>query len=177
MSNLAMTLALATPEELPDALALLDDAALWLQSIGIHQWQSPPPPSFIDFMQEEIAAGQVFLVRTGQGDPPVATFRIAYHDLPRWHDDGCDNALYVYSLAIRNNMRGLGIGSQILNAIAERAAGQGIDWLRLDCWARNTRLKSHYASIGFQQAGEVNDDGFQLVLFQVHVSSGKRPFA
>lgn len=127
-------------------------------------------------MQEEIAARRVFLAWTGQADPPCATFRIAYEDLPRWQDDGSDNALYIYSFAIRNDMHGLGIGAQVLNAVYEMAIQQGKSWLRLDCWARNVRLQRYYVALGFAQCGEVDDAGFALTLFQVQVSSGKRLF-
>jgi ribosomal protein S18 acetylase RimI-like enzyme len=175
MNGIHLALAPATPDDLPQALDLLDNAAQWLISMGIEQWQSPLPASFVAFMQAETAAGHVYLAWTGQGDPPAATVRIAHDDVPRWHDDGQDNALYVYSLAIRKDLHGLGVGRRVLCALAEMAAGQGKGWLRLDCWARNTRLKDYYASMGFQHAGDVLDHGFPLSLYGVRISSGNRP--
>lgn len=172
-----LTLVPASPESLHLVLDLLNASAQWLVSKGIHQWQSPLPATFITFLQDEVRAGRVFLATAEQGDSPVATFRITQQDMPRWRDDGRANALYVYSLAIRDSMHGLGIGAQVLNAIRDMAAQQGRAWLRLDCWARNHRLQAYYASLGFLQAGEVNDDNFPLTLFQVRLSSGERSLA
>lgn len=160
--------------DLPEVFALLESAAQWLLSKGIQQWQTPLPASFINFMQDETSAGHVYLARAGQDEPALATFRIAHQDLPRWGDNGRDKALYVYSLAIRNDLHNTGFGAQVISAVHEMAIQQKIDWLRLDCWAHNQRLQTHYKSLGFSHAGNVDDAGFPLTLFQVSIAPGKR---
>lgn len=175
MTTHLVTLATCSIEELPAALTILDEAAQWLNEKGIHQWQSPLPEDFIDFMRNETLAGRVYLARTGDLKRPIATFRITHSDLPRWHDAGEDNALYIYSLAIRNDSRGLGIGTRVIDRIMQMAGNMRKTWLRLDVWSLNETLQTYYKSLGFLQAGTVSDNGFPLTLYQVHIASGNRP--
>jgi RimJ/RimL family protein N-acetyltransferase len=171
----SLTLQAATMEDIPSVVALLETAARWLHNKGIQQWESPLPASFLNFMKDEARAGRVFTVRAGEGNEPIATFRIAYHDKQRWHDNGLDCALYVYSLALRNDLHGAGIGVSIIDAIKQRAAQEQRRWLRLDCWSLNSRLKRYYAALGFTEVGNIKDNGFPLTLFQVRITSGNRP--
>ena len=171
----SLTLQAANIEDIPSAVEMLETAARWLHSKGIQQWESPLPASFLNFMKDEAQAGRVFLVRAGEGNEPIATFRITYHDKQRWQDNGTDCALYVYSLALRNDLHGAGIGAHIIETIKKRAIQEQRRWLRLDCWSLNSWLKQYYASLGFTEAGNIKDNGFPLTLFQVHLASGNRP--
>lgn len=117
-------------------------------------------------MQDETQAGRVYLAKMGEGAETVATFRITHSDVPRWRDDGRDNALYLYTLAIKNDLHGQHTGARVIGSVAVMAAGLGKTWLRLDVWTPNTTLQRYYASLGFEHAGEVDDDGFPLTLYQ-----------
>lgn len=170
-----ITLAPATEHNVHLALNMLDASAQWLKQKGIHQWQSPLPASFVAFMHEETAARRVWFARAGEDDSPIATFRTADHDLTRWQDDGHDDALYVYALALRQDLHGQGAGAKVIDHIRALAEVRERDWLRLDCWALNPRLRAYYAAQGFSYAGDILDDGFPLSRYQVRIPSGNRP--
>lgn len=149
-------------------LAILDDAARWLIAKGIRQWDSPPPADLAEFLKREVQAERVYLVDL-LDQPATATFRLTTSDWSRWQDDGRDNALYVYSLAVRSTHHGHGLGTNILSWIKRTAQAQGRVAVRLDCWTKNDNLKQYYARLGFQHRGDVEDAGYPLSLYEIRL--------
>ena len=119
-------------------LAILDEAASWLGTIGVAQWPSPFSRTTVerDFEQNE-----VWLAATGER--VVGTISVLKKDRMFWGDlDG--DAWYLHRLAIRRNVAGC--GRSVLALIEGEARHRGVEYLRLGCGAG---LQCYYAEAGY----------------------------
>jgi GNAT superfamily N-acetyltransferase len=105
-------------------LAILDEAAEWLITRGIHQWPSPFPQVVVE---RDFEFNTVWLASLD--GHPVATASILESDPLLW--GAADNAWYLHRLAIRRHAAGT--GRQLLHWIERQAVQSGITHLRLDC--------------------------------------------
>lgn len=148
---------LAAPADLEDVLNVIDDAAAWLQSIGVtEQWPASfsADPAWVARFQRWIGEGRVYCARDGAG-AAAGCFRLMPSDLHIWGDD-TGGYLYLHSLAVRRSAAGDGVAAAMLGWAREYAASQGAEELRLDCWAGNERLVRYYADAGFEPRGEAH---------------------
>lgn len=99
----------ARPEDLPLVMAILAEAAAWLQTKGIDQWPSPPPEHWHKRMAAKIARSEMFTV--GIGNNRFGIVGLNWAD-SYWPDD--EQAGYVHRMAIRSLMHGQNLGDQIL---------------------------------------------------------------
>lgn len=158
----------ATPEELPLIMAIIDEAAAWLHAQGItQQGQSPQPPAFVAFIEQQIARGDVYLARVG-GDA-LGAFRFAWSDEELWADDP-DGGGYVHSFAVRPRAHGQGIGAAMIAWAKQHVRARGKPYLRLDCWGENEPLKKYYAGLGFTLVKYVTEQDWVCATFQMPVS-------
>ncbi|WP_369377567.1 GNAT family N-acetyltransferase [Streptomyces sp. cg36] len=135
------------PAEIDTVEALLRGASAWLASRGIDQWQYPPHS---DRIKAALEQGVCFLAfKDGE---PVATLQIDnFADPEFWTPaDGPTSALYVHRMAVSRGAAGVGIGRELLDWAAARAAAQGKRWLRLDAWKDNPGLQRYYEDMGFK---------------------------
>lgn len=153
-----MEISRAQPDELDDVLDVLDEAAAWLQELGIKQW----PARFSgrdgwrgERLRSYVLAGETWLVRAA--GEVAATFTLSGPDPDYAHGwpGGPDNALYVYRMAVRRKHAGAGLGDRILDWCATTAAAAGQRWLRLDCHRENHTLQRYYTDRGFARVGTV----------------------
>lgn len=154
-----LTVNQATSGDLPVVLAILDEAAAWLQQQGIQQW----PAKFggvEDWRASRITsyvdAGYSWVVCAG--GEPVATFCLSPEADPDYIDgwpDGDGKALYIFRMAVRRAWAGRDIGGRILDWSASRAHATGYSWLRLDCHRHNRALQRYYETRGFIRMGTV----------------------
>jgi len=144
----------ATPNELGDVLGVLDDAAAWLQSIGVReQWPGSfsADPAWVERFTGWTAGGNVFLARDASGIA-IGCFRLMREDTLIWQDN-TGRHVYLHSLAVRRSAAGSGVASAMLDWELEHAAGLGAEDLRLDCWAGNERLVKYYEASMFEPRG------------------------
>jgi len=134
----------ATQDDLAIVLRVLDDAAAWLSSRGIHQWPVAFEPHWIS---PDIEAGETWLAL--KDDSPVATLTLGWSD-PLWPDDG--RAGYVHRLARKRDTPGL--GDALLDWVAEQVEIRGRDFIRLDCVATNQVLRAYYEDRAFKHRGD-----------------------
>ncbi|MCU0491532.1 MAG: GNAT family N-acetyltransferase [Chloroflexaceae bacterium] len=160
----------AQPANLGAVVELLDSNARWMRERGIKQWETPPPPSFVLLLEDDIATGCVFVARLSGSDELVGTFRLEWAEEDLWHDSGSDQAAYLYSLAVRPDMRGQHIGGRLLGWAADYVRGQGCRFLRLDCIASNPVLRRYYAAQGFTPRGEARHGNATYALFELRLS-------
>ncbi len=154
----------ASAPDLPLLLEILDDAARWLISKGIRQWNSPPSPEACTLVEREIAGGRVFLVRLPGAPEAVATFRVEWAGAPLWPEE--KNAGYLYTLALRPNYVGLGLGKSIVHWVDNYFRAVGKEWFRLDCIASNDRLRRWYEELGFRYCSTTIVDAYALALYE-----------
>jgi GNAT superfamily N-acetyltransferase len=126
----------AVPADIDDVLDVLNEAARWLASRGINQWR-------VDgFLRELIAdgtsRGEVYVAR--RDGRAVGTFTLQWSDELFW-PGASEAAGYIHRIAVRRDVRGLGVE---LIKFAERVtAATGRTLLRLDCFSGNSALCSY----------------------------------
>lgn len=155
MSDLLITP--AGIHQLGVVLGIIDEAARWLISRGIQQWESPPPAECGAVLERAIAGQNVYLVRHTGSPDPIGTFRL------EWNAD----AACLYNLALRPKCVGKGIGKQVVNWVADHLRERGIVRFRLDCIAANESLRRWYESLGFGFLRIVRSGDYILALYEL----------
>lgn len=148
-----LTVRPATALDASVASAILQEAASWLLSRGIEQWQ----PAWFDrdWVERQVDAGSLHLGVIG--NEPVATLRVAWEDPEVWGEQPPD-AAYIHSLAVRRQYAGA--GPRMIDWAASAVTEAGRLFLRLDCWQGNSGLRRYYESLGFSHRGDVEQSGF-----------------
>lgn len=134
-----------------DVLAVLDEAAGWLQQRGVEQW---PPRFEHSWIEGPIRRGETWLVTVGGTVSGTVTLDRSDR---LWEDVPSAAALYVHRMAVRRSAAGL--GAVILGWAADAASRLGLEVLRLDCVASNARLRTYYEDAGFVHCGDVKVAG------------------
>jgi GNAT superfamily N-acetyltransferase len=149
-TDLPVRFLVAAPGQAGEVLAVLDEAAAWLQERGVEQWPSRFEPSWVE---GAVSRGETWLVLAGATVSGTVTLD---HSDPVW--DGLPGAaLYVHRMAVRRSASGL--GTVILEWAAGVARRQGREALRLDCVAANGRLRAYYEAAGFAHRGDATVAG------------------
>ena len=132
--------------------AIIEEAALWLQSCGSQQWRWYLTDEGRASIRRRIETDEVYLVTCDGRD--AATFSLQWSDRKFWGDDGEDGlAGYVHGLAVSRAFAGRGLGNEMLAFARREAAARGRSLLRLDCQADNARLCDVYRACGFIDRG------------------------
>jgi hypothetical protein len=155
----------ATVEDRESVLGLLKCAAIWLNGRGVDYWQNwlDPPAHHVAWIDEGLSAGEFRIVESA-GDC-VGCLRIKRSD-PLFWGVRDDSAGYVHSLTIARDPVYRGLGAVVLDEVASQLAANGASWLRLDCGAGVSGLRSYYESHGFAAVGTTTVDGEENVLYQ-----------
>jgi GNAT superfamily N-acetyltransferase len=159
----------ASAADLSLVIDILDDAARWLISKGIRQWESPPPPEAWELFEREIAQGRVYIVRLADAPEAVATFRVEWTGAPLWQEE--KNAGYLYTLALRPKYVGHGLGKSIVRWVENYFYAEGRRWFRLDCIASNERLRRWYEEFGFRYCATRVSGTYVLALYELELGS------
>ena len=142
---------MAAPGQADEVLAVLDEAAAWLQVRGVEQW---PARFERSWAEGAVRRGETWLALAGGTVSGTVTLDQADSV---WDDLPAAAALYVHRMAVRRPAAGL--GAVILGWAAGRARQQGREALRLDCVASNGRLRAYYEAAGFTHRGDVTVAG------------------
>jgi ribosomal protein S18 acetylase RimI-like enzyme len=161
---LTLTLRRAEAADLPAVLALLAEAAAWLNARGVRQWPTGGFPA--SRIEPLIAAGTLYVVEGEAGGPlgdgpaagPIATIALdGYADPEFWTaEDRPEDAYYVHKLCTARACSGLGIGRALLDWAGRRTLADGLRRLRLDCAKTNAALQGYYRSLGFRHVRTVD---------------------
>jgi hypothetical protein len=132
-----MRITRATPDDLDILITFRDQAAAWLASKGIDQWQEPWPTEdlMVEGMLGNIEAGDTFIV-WDDDHTPAATITINRYAKPElWTEqERAEPALYAHKVTVDRTYGGQGLGA---------------DWLRVDVWTTNEHLQHYYLRQGF----------------------------
>lgn len=149
----------ATLADVPRLLRFRTDAAKWLSSLGTDQWSTPFPSEHV---VASVQAGNVFLFKEGESNEVAATVTLDQNIDPElwslWSpEERAQTALYVHKLTVDRRYSGRDLGGRILDWSGDRAARQGVQWVRLDAWTTNTALHRYYLQHGFQHVRTTTD--------------------
>jgi len=148
-----IVIARATLAETDLLIEIHEDAARWLWSRGIHQWEPGTFP--LDRLIACIERGEVHIARL-EGKP-VGMAIVQEADEDTW-DAQPNDALYLHGLRVLRAYAGRGIGRAILRWAEEQVAARGRIYLRLDCMADNAKLRAYYEDAGFRYVSDATDE-------------------
>jgi ribosomal protein S18 acetylase RimI-like enzyme len=143
---------LATPDDIPKIIGLIDQAAEWLTTKGTDQWAKPWPS-----LQERdrrvrrgVVDGFTWLVEDHDALVGTASCRPDSHS-ELWGDaETQEPAGYMARLVINRQYAGRNIGGHLTDWIGARAQAEFYaKSVRIDVWTTNVSLHSYYKRCGF----------------------------
>jgi predicted N-acetyltransferase YhbS len=160
----------ALDDDLEAVAGILEDAARWVESLGVPSWE---PGTFHDpsgrgrkQLLEAVGSNALFLARIGE--EPVATVSLFDVDERFWPGAPAD-ALYVHKLAVRRAWAGRDIGGAILRWSMDRARARGKAFLRLDCPRDDLGVRTYYERHWFQHRGDLTVGTFEASLYELRL--------
>ena len=145
------------PADASTVLSLLDEAVTWLVARGQpDQWGDQPFSSrreSVTRIRVLCARGRVRVAESA-GEPVGA---LVLGDAPDHVPPIDEPELYIQLLVTSRRHAGRGIGARLIEVALAEAAADGVDRLRVDCWAGAPGLVDWYRRQGFAPAG-----GFEL---------------
>jgi GNAT superfamily N-acetyltransferase len=150
----ALRVVMATAADLDRYLDLLEELAEWLHGRGIEQWPRGLARRGRDYYQTSIEKGELHVAFVG--DQFAGGLRLLKRDPIVWPEVTADDALYVYTLAIRRSFSGRGLGRQLLAWAERQAVAHNRRYLRLDCVRGNVFLHRYYERAGFTPRGAID---------------------
>jgi ribosomal protein S18 acetylase RimI-like enzyme len=150
----ALRIISAQSDDLGRYIDLLEEVAAWLAQRGINQWRPGTFRLSMAYYAESITRGEVQLAFSGE--ELVGTLRLLLREPIVWPEIAEDDAVYVYSLAVRRQWANRDLGNRLLEWAGHRAAALGRRYVRLDCMADNTFLRRYYTQAAFLDRGEID---------------------
>ena len=148
----------ATPDDAATIREVLGDVSAWLLSQGLRQWPAVFPD---EWFLPALEAGETWLA-TRDGDV-VATITLQWDDEIVWGQRPPD-AGYVHRLAVRRHAAG--VGRELLAWTDGEVRAAGRDFVRLDCWRENPKLRAYYEASGFEHRGDAEEWGWPVTRYE-----------
>jgi GNAT superfamily N-acetyltransferase len=143
---LPISVVLATSHDLSTVLSILSEAVAWLEHKNMSLWSEDMiTPELIG---EDIAAG-LFYIAFHEGSA-VGVLMFQNEDLEFWPDICPGKSMFIHRLAVRRSFAGGAVSTAIMQWAVEQCRNLGKQYLRLDCVADRSRLRSIYENFGFQ---------------------------
>jgi Acetyltransferases len=152
----------ASPEDARDVLAIWMSAAEWLRDRGIDQWN--PSQFSLEAAAAAIRNSEVYLAELGH--EAAGTYLLAWSDVLIWKELDNAESGYIHRLAVRRDLKGMGLGLRLLRHAERQIAGRGKRFIRLDCMADNERLNRYYRDAGYTRVGRSDGDGWSANLYE-----------
>ena len=143
-----------TTGDLDTVLNLFKSAAEKIAKKNIDHWQywHNPPVEKINWVKEGLLNDEFFFIKNTK-EKILGMVRILNEDIQYWGVTN-EKAKYIHSLVVSEEYEGLGIGSEILQNIENKARNANCKYLRLDCDSKNPKLCAYYSKQGFVKVGE-----------------------
>lgn len=152
MGRYPFVLRLAVSGDLDTVVELVREAAGWLASKGIDQWQKPWPDlaGHRERILNDLFKGKTWLLHDGK--TTVATITVDT-DEPLDAEERCvwpteesrQPALYIRRVIVRRRYAGLGLGAALMDWAADVAQkDHGVELIRTDVRTTNVKLHVYY---------------------------------
>lgn len=156
-------MAFAESQDADTVRQLLKEAAEWMKSRGIRQWNPE------QFTEEEIrkyfATRDIFLMLDGPN--PAGMFTLQDSDPDYWGTLNEEGFGYLHRLTVRPAYRRHKLGREMIYWAARHSREEGRKGLRFDCWSENTKLNPYYAELGMEKRGVGELNGRQYFLYEM----------
>ena len=144
MIQCAMHIMPSTTEDLELACTLFARAIEWQHAKGY------PAYTYVDqeSIAQDIAHGRHYkLLIEGE---VACMFCIWDTDELIWREHGGGKAIYLHKITTADGYRGRGLLKRIIEWCEAYARERDLQYIRLDTWARNEKLKNYYVLHGFE---------------------------
>lgn len=140
------------PGDLDKVVALAREAAAWLHSVGIDQWQEPwpDPAGHRERILNDLFKGKTWLVRDGKTTAATITIDtdepLDAEERPVWPTEENRGAvLYARRVIVSRRYARLGLGAALLDWAADVAKrDHGAELIRIDVRTTNLKLHAYY---------------------------------
>jgi GNAT superfamily N-acetyltransferase len=154
---------LADAASLDAFLDVVEEAARWLWSRGIPQWEPGTNRAQRPLLARSIEHGTLVAARDGDGI--VGGCVLSTIAPSAWRDRSA-RALYLSKLVVTRAHAGGTVAPRILRFAAAHARDVGHTLLRLDCWDGSTKLRGYYRDAGFTELEAAEEHGYRVRLFE-----------
>lgn len=146
---------------------MLDDAVRWLCAKGIEgQWGSTPfsaRESTVDRVAGWVRRG---VVQVAEQDDELLGV-LASGPAPDYVPAATGPEVYVVALVAGRTPAAKGTGARLLRLAEQQAIDEGVDRVRLDCWAGGSgRLIDYYRGQGYEPVETFDLDGWPGQILQ-----------
>lgn len=162
-----------TPEDFDAVLALGDEAVAWMNARGnTEQWGTKPwtgDEKHEQMVYYALLGDGVHVMESEEGD--VVGVLMATDQRSEHAPVVDERELYINLLLTSRQRSGQGIGAALMERAKAVAGEQGIDLIRLECWAgENGSLVRVYEGYGFQRVQEVFAEDWPGMLLAMRLS-------
>jgi ribosomal protein S18 acetylase RimI-like enzyme len=150
-----MIIRLATLEDIPAIMQLVDAVVPTMQASGNFQWDNTYPNAQV--FENDIALNQLWVADVdGEigGITAITTDQYAEYTQVGW--DIMETAIVTHRLAVSVNHRRQGIAESLLKQAEIVAQRRGIKILRIDTNSNNKATRLLFPKIGYEFAGEIS---------------------
>ncbi len=136
-------------EDLAVACDLFDAAIVFQHKMGY--------PAYLSNDKEKVRQAIVegFHFKVVCGDEIAAVFNVALDDKAIWLEKEVGDAVYLHHIIVNRSFSGNKMFGHILTWTASYASTINRKKIRLDTWAKNDKLRTYYASYGFEPVREI----------------------
>lgn len=157
-------MALAAEQDADLVRQLLTEAAEWMKSRGIRQWN---PEQFTeDEIRKYFATRDIYLML--DGTEPAGMFTLQSSDPDYWGALNDARYNYLHRLTVRPSYRRHSLGREMIYWAAKHSRKAGRKGLRFDCWSENRKLNPYYAELGMEKRGIGELNGRQYILYEMN---------
>jgi ribosomal protein S18 acetylase RimI-like enzyme len=150
-----MIIRLATLEDIPAIMQLVDAVVPTMQASGNFQWDNTYPNAKV--FENDIALNQLWVADVdGEigGITAITTDQDAEYTQVGW--DITETAIVTHRLAVSVNHRRQGIAEALLKQAEIVAESRGIKILRIDTNSNNKATRLLFPKLGYEFAGEIS---------------------
>jgi GNAT superfamily N-acetyltransferase len=160
----------ATSNDVHEAAFVLLEVVRWLENKGELLWT--PEQVGPSRLEKHVVDRELYVARLNGA--VVGTFLLQWQDRFAWPDVPQSESAFIHKLAVRRDVAGSGAALEMLRWAADRAAGEGRRYLRLDCVPR-AKLCAFYEAAGFRRHSEVQRGRFMLVRYEMPLEAPTEP--
>ena len=140
------------PTDISGIFKLYDEAVAYQKTKFDKHWLPFDP----DMVKKEIEEEKQWKIM--EGDVMACIFAIAYDDPFIWKEKNSDPSIYIHRLVTHPAFHGRHYVKAIVDWAKEHAKEKGKQFIRMDTWGDNERLKEYYVSCGFDFLGTITPE-------------------
>lgn len=153
---------------------LYDEAIAFQKKVSNQHWL----PFEKDMVKNEIKNGLQWKIV--YGDEIACVFAIAFSDPEIWKEKNSDPAIYIHRIVTKEKYRGKNLVGNIVDWAKEYGRTKHKNYVRMDTWGDNPKLKEYYMKFGFDFLGIIKPanvdqlpahySAISLALFQLPIT-------